>query len=165
MNKELKEILEKSSHAIDKLQDKIEEFTDELVDDTADLWQDLKKNFASTKEKLKDASKNLDQKSEEANLQAHLGAMEAHDRFDNIKKSVDEFAQKISSKTQTELDITALKAHLAKMEAEDFWEKKGKEISREFHESREKVQKLTIEAASEVKDYFEKLTETLSKKS
>jgi histone H3/H4 len=165
MNKELKEILEKSSHAIDKLQEKVEEFTDELVGDTADLWQDLKKNFAATKEKLKDASKNLDQKSEEANLQAHLGAMEAHDKLENIKGSVDEFTQKVSSKAQTELDTAALRAHLAKMEAEDFWEKKGKEISREFNESKDKVQKLAVEAASEVKDYFEKLTETLSKKS
>ena len=125
----------------------------------------MKDNFSGVNEKLKTATKDLDQKSEEANLQAHLGAMEAHDKMNHIKESVEEFTQKVSSKAETTIDTAALRAHLAKMEAEDFWERKGKTLTSEFNESREKVQNLTIEAVGEIKDYFEKLTETLSKKS
>jgi len=165
MNKELQEILEKSSVAIDKLQESVEGLTHELSDDAKELWKDMKKNFSGVNEKLKSATKDLDKKNDEANLQAHLGAMEAHDKLSNIKHTVDEFTQKVSKKASEELDIAKLRAHLAKMEAEDFWEKKGKTITKDFGESSQKVQNLTLEAASEIKEYFEKLTETVLKKS
>ena len=165
MNKELKDMLEKSSKALEKLQDTVEDLTEDLADDASDLWTDMKKNFSGVNEKLKTATKDLDKKSEEANLQAHLGAMEAHDKISNIKESVEEFTNNVSSKAETTMDTAALRAHLAKMEAEDFWEKKGNTLTNEFNESREKVQKLTVDAVEEIKDYFEKLTETLSKKS
>ncbi|HIP02668.1 MAG TPA: hypothetical protein EYH01_05580 [Campylobacterales bacterium] len=158
-------MLEKSSKALEKLQNTVEDMTENLADDASDLWADMKKNFAGVNEKLKTATKDLDQKSDEANLQAHLGAMEAHDKISNIKESIDEFTQQVSSSVETKLDTAALRAHLAKMEAEDFWEKKGKTLTNDFNESREKVQKLTVDAVGEIKDYFEKLTETLSKKS
>jgi histone H3/H4 len=165
MNKELKELLEKSSKALEKLQDKVEDVTGDLAEDTTELWHDIKKNFSGVNEKLKTATKDLDQKNDEANLQAHLGAMEAHDKLHNIKESVEEFTKKVSSKAEEKMDIASLRAHLAKMEAEDFWERKGKTLKSEFQESSEKVQKLTVEAVGEIKDYFEKLTETLTKKS
>jgi ABC-type transporter Mla subunit MlaD len=165
MNKELKEMLEKSSRALEKLQDTVEDLTENLADDASDLWSDMKKNFSGVNEKLKTATKDLDQKSDEANLQAHLGAMEAHDKIGNIKESIEEFTKNISTTAETKMDTAALQAHLAKMEAEDFWEKKGKTLTNDFHESREKVQKLTVDAVGEIKDYFEKLTEALTKKS
>ncbi len=165
MNKELKEMLEKSSKALEKLQDTVEDLTGDLADDASDLWTDMKKNFSGVNEKLKTATKDLDKKGDEANLQAHLGAMEAHDKISNIKESVEEFTKQVSSSAETKLDTAALRAHLAKMEAEDFWEKKGEEITKDFKDSSEKVQKLTVDAVGEIKDYFEKLTETLTKKS
>jgi len=165
VNKELKEMLEKSSKALEKLQDTVEDMTENLADDASDLWTDMKKNFSGVNEKLKTATKDLDQKGDEANLQAHLGAMEAHDKMSNIKESVEEFTKNISETAETKLDTAALRAHLAKMEAEDFWEKKGKTLTSDFNESREKVQKLTVDAVEEIKDYFEKLTQTLTKKS
>ena len=165
MNKELKEMLEKSSVAIEKLQDTVENLTENLADDATDIWKDMKNNFTSVNEKLKTATKDLDKKGDEANLQAHLGAMEASDKINNIKESVEEFTKNISTSAETKLDTVALRAHLAKMEAENFWEKKGKTLTSDFNESREKIQKLTVDAVGEIKDYFEKLTETLTKKS
>lgn len=165
MNKEYKKILEQSSDAIEKLQEKVEGLAGDLSDEASVLWQDMKKNFSGVSGKLKNASKYLDKKSDEANLQAHLGAMEAHDTIDQIKESIEEFTTKVSSKAQTELDIAALRTHLAKKEAEDFWEKKGKKITKEFGESSDKVQELAVEAASEIKNFFEKLTDSFSKKS
>ncbi|MCH9813012.1 MAG: hypothetical protein K0U47_03610 [Epsilonproteobacteria bacterium] len=164
MDKEFKALLETSSKAIEKLQDKVEEFTEEFSGDASALWDDMKTNFSTANEKLKTAAKDLDQKSDEANLQAHLGTMEAHARLENIKDTISDFTEKVSAKAHTELDTAALRAHLAKMEAEDFWDKKGQTITDDFNESKDKVQKLAMDAASEIKDYFEKLTETLSKK-
>ena len=164
MNKELKEVLEKSSKAIEKLQDKVEDFSEDFAEDASELWTDIKKSFANTNEKLKSAVKDLDQKDDEANLQAHLSTMEAHDRISNIKDTLEEFSQKVSAKASTELDMATLKAHLAKMEAEDFWDKKGPQITKDFNESKDKVQKLAIDAAGEIKEYFEKLTDIVSKK-
>lgn len=158
MEKEFKEILEKTSDTIEKLEFKIEEHADDLTDDAMELWGDFKKNFSTVNEQLKTAAKDLEEKSDEAQLQAHLGTMEAHDRINNIKESVEEFTQKVSAKTQSELDTVALRAHLAKMEAEDFWEKKGKKISEDFNESGDKVKELTLEAASEIKAFFEKVS-------
>ncbi len=165
MNEEYKKILEQSSNAIEKLQEKVDGLTGDLSDDASALWQDMKKNFSGVSGKLKNASKYLDQKSDEANLKAHLGAMEAHDTINDIKESIEEFTTKVSSKAQTELDTAALRSHLAKKEAEDFWEKKGKTITKEFSQSSEKVQELAVEAASEIKNFFEKLTDSFSKKS
>lgn len=164
MEKELKELLEKSSKAIDKLQDKVEEFTEEFAGDASALWDDMKKNFSTANDKLKTASKEIEEESEEAKLQAHLGTMEARDKLNSIKESVEEFTHKVSTKAQTELDTAALRAHLAKMEAEDYWEKNGENLTKEFHESKDKVTKLAVEAASEIKEFFEKLTDTLSSK-
>ncbi len=165
MDKVFKEILDKSSQAIKALEAKVEEHSSELAEDATELWGDIKKNFSGVDEKLKSASKNLEQQTDEANLQAHLGAMEAHDKVDGIKDTIDEFANKISAKAQTELDTAALRAHLAKKEAEDFWERKGKQITKDFDDSGDKVKKLALEATSEIKDYFEKLAKVFSKMS
>ncbi len=165
MDKDFKEILEKSSEAIEKLEDKVDDLAEEFAEDAVELWDEMKKSFLKVNNKLKTAAKDFDQKSDEANLQAHLGTMEAHDRIDGIKDTVEEFTQKVAAKAQTDLDTAALRAHLAKMEAEDFWDEKGQKITEEFNESSDRVKSLTLEAASEIRDYFEKLSETISKKS
>jgi len=163
MEKEFKEILEKTSEAIEKLEDKIEDLTEDFAEDSVELWGDLKKHFTGVNDQLKKASKDMEQKSDEAQLQAHLGTMEAHDKIDGIKDTVEEFTQKVFTKAQTDLDTVALRAHLAKMEADDFWEDKGSKITQDFNDSSDKVKKLTLEAASEIKNYFEKLADTVSK--
>lgn len=90
--------------------------------------------------------------------------MEAHNRFSGIKDIVDTFTQEVSAKTKTGLDTVELRAHLAKMEAKDYWEENGEAITQEFAESSDKVKTLSLEAASEIKDFFVNLTNTLSKK-
>jgi len=164
MEDKFKKVLTETSEIIDKLEDKIEDFTDDFSEDTSELWADVKRNLTEVSGKLKTASKDLEGKSDEAQLQAHLGTMEAHDRFSGIKDTVDKFTQEVSAKTKTGLDTVELKAHLVKMEAKDYWQENGDTITQEFKESSEKVKGLTLEAASEIKDYFVKLTNTLSKK-
>jgi len=163
MENEFKRVLEKTSEAIEKLEDRIEDFTEDFTEDSVGLWDDLKKHFSVVNQKIKQASKDIEQKSDEAQLQAHLGTMEAHDKLDGIKDTIEEFTQKVSAKAQTDLDTVSLRAHLAKMEADDFWEDKGNKITQDFNNSSDKVKKLTLEAASEIKNYFEKLADTISK--
>lgn len=164
MEKKFQETLAETSELIDKLENKIEGFTEDFTEDASELWADVKQNLTQVSEKLKTAAKDLDDKTDEAELQAHLGTMEAHERFAGIKDTVDKFTQEVSAKTKTGLDTVELRAHLAKMEAKDFWQDNGDTITQEFNESSEKVKNLTLEAASEIKDYFVSLTKTLSKK-
>lgn len=167
MDNEFKKKLEAAEEAIDKLEDKIEDkienMAEEFAEDAVELWADIKKNFSGVRGKLKTAVIDLDQKGDEARLQAHLGAMEAHDKMQSVKDTVEEFTQKVAATAQTELDTVKLRAHLAEMEAEDFWENKGKDIAADFSESSEKVKDMTLEAATEVTNYFEKLVEKFNR--
>ena len=163
MEKEFKKHLEEAGEAIDKLEDRIEDFAEDFAGDTIQLWSDVKKNFSGVKEKLKTAVSDLDEKGDEARLQAHLGAMEALDRIQTARDTVEAFTHEAAAKTQGGLDTVKLRAHLAEMEAEDFWENKGKEVADDFNRSSEKAKELSYEAALEVKDYFEKLVERFTK--
>ena len=163
MEKEFKKRLEEAGDAIEELENKIEGFAEDFTGDVVQLWADVKTNFSGVKEKLKTAIKDLDEKGDEAQLQAHLAAMEARERMQVARESLEEFTHKVSLKSQAELDTVRLRAHLAEMEAEDFWEKKSKELSADFNHSSEKAKELSYEAASEVKDYFEKLVEKFTK--
>jgi len=164
MEKDFKEAVEKSTKAIRELEDKIEDIAEDLSESASQLWGDFKKNFADMSSKLDGASENISKAGEETTLQAHLGAMEARDKMEEIKKSVEEFATKVSKDAQSTLDTATLQAHLAKMEAEDFWEKKGKSITEDFNVSKENVEKLSVEAINEIGSFFEKLAIQFSDK-
>lgn len=167
MDNEIKKKLQAAEEAIDKLEDKVEDkienMAEEFAEDAVELWADIKKNFSGVKGKLKVAAKNLDQIGDEFHIQGHLGAMEARDKIEGVRETVEEFTQKVAATAQTELDTVKLRAHLAEMEAEDFWENKGKDMVADFGESSEKVKDLTLEAASEVTNYFEKLVEKFNR--
>ena len=163
MGNEFKKSLEAAENAIDELEDKIEDMAEDFTEDAAELWTDIKKNFSGVRGKLITAAKDANEIGDEAQLQAHLGAMEAHDKMQGVRDTVEEFTHKVAANAQTELDTARLRGHLAEMEAKDFWESKGKDIATDFNESSEKVKELSYEAASEVKDYFEKLVEKLTK--
>ncbi|MEB8433132.1 hypothetical protein OO007_12915 [Cocleimonas sp. KMM 6892] len=167
MDNEFKKKLEAAEEAIDRLEDKIEDkvedITEDLAEDARELWADLKKSFSGAKGKLKEAASAVDQIGDEARLQAHLGTMEVVDKMEGVKETLEDFTQKISSKAHTEIDTAKLRAHLAEMEAEDFMETKGAKIARDLNESGDKVKDASIKAAGEVKDYFDKLLEDISK--
>ena len=164
MEKEYKEAVEKSTKALKKLENKIEGISSELNESATELWSDFKKNLIEMSSKLDGASENISKAGDETSLQAHLGAMEARDKMEGIKDSMEEFTDKITKNAQSGLDTASLQAHLAKMEAEDFWEKKGKGISEDFNSSKESVEKLAIEAMDEISDFFGKLVNSFDAK-
>lgn len=164
MEKEYKEAVEKSTKAMKELEAKVEDIAGELSESATELWGDFKKNFADMSSKLDAASENISKAGDETSLQAHLGAMEAREKMEGMKSSMEEFADKVGKEAQIGLDTAALQAHLAKMDAEDFWETKGKRISEDFNSSKENVEKLAVEAMDEITDFFGKLVSSFDNK-
>ncbi len=156
MEKELKELIEESKRSLEKAEEKIDELSEDFTEEASEFWDDLKKHFAVVNNKMKNAYDNFEA---EAELQGHLGMMEAREKLEQVKESAEKFAFQASKKTQEELDITTLKASLAKMEGEDLWEEKSKEFSHLYGTSKVEVEKLSKKAGKEINDIFLKLTE------
>ena len=156
MEKEFKEIIEESKRSLEKAEKKIEALSGDFTEEAGEFWLDLKKRFAGVNDKLKDAYTGFEEKAE---LKGHLAMMEARDKLEQVRESAEEFTQKVSSKTQVELDVAALKAHLAKMESEDLWEEKQKELSHMYDDSKVEVEKLAKKAGKEINEIFLKLTD------
>ncbi len=162
MNNEQKEITEKATQTIKELGDKIEELSQDVSTDLKEIWDDIKISLSNSEEKLKSAMNDLEGQNDEIKLKANLGIMEAHEKADMIKKSLDTFTTEATRGVKTQTDILALKASLAKMDAEDFWEENGKEITKKMNDSGKKVEEIAASAASDVKEYFQKFKDALS---
>ncbi|TQV63426.1 MAG: hypothetical protein FNT15_03765 [Sulfurovum sp.] len=164
MQNTFKETIEKSKEAIKSVQDKIEDTTSELKEDTTETIEKVKSTFAKLSAKLKENFEDFESKSDEAKLQANLSMMEARDKLVSLRDDLDNFSSKIISHGQTAIDTTMLKAHLAKLESEDFWSENREKLTKEFENSKESVEKLALEASTEVKEFFDKFTTLFSKK-
>ncbi|CAA6825921.1 MAG: Unknown protein [uncultured Sulfurovum sp.] len=158
MEKDYKEAIEKSTEAMNVLESKVESIANDFNKTSTDLWDSFKINFTDMNEKLKTASENFSKIGEETTLQAHLGAMEARDKMENMKEDIEDFTQKVAQNAQVTMDEATLQMHLGKKEAEDFWEKKAPFIKEDFQESKESVEKLALEAIDEIGSFFSKLT-------
>lgn len=157
MDKDFKEAIDKSTKAMGELEEKVEGIATELSESASELWGDFKKNFSDMSSKLEGASENFSKTGDETTLQAHLAAMEAREKMENIKGDIEDFTSKVSKDAQTTFDTATLHAHLGKMEAEDFWERKGKGIAEDFTVSKDNVEKLAVEAIDEITSFFGKL--------
>jgi len=156
MEKEFKELIERSKKSLENVEKKIEDLSEDFTEDVSEFWGDLKGHFAKINNKLKDAYEEFD--SDETELQAHLSMMEARDKLEKVRKVAHDFTVTASNKTKEEYDMATLKAHLAKMEAEDMWEESKKEISHQYAESKVDVENLSKKAVHEINEVFEKLT-------
>lgn len=150
-----KEIVEKSKKALSELEKKVDDVQEELAEDAKELWSDLKKNFSAVGEKLKETVSEIEEKKDV--LKPNLDILEAREKLEKVKDTAEEFTKKIADKTDSTMDITALRAHLAKMEAEDLWEEKRKKLSYEFQEKEHEITKMAKEAAEEIESFFEGL--------
>jgi hypothetical protein len=156
MEKEFKELQEKSKKVISEVEEKIEDLAKDLPKEIDEFWTDLKSSFNKIKDEL------LDDEHKEV---AQKKALEAKEKLSHIKENTLEFANKLKDDHQADLDIAALRAHLAKMEAEDFLEESRKKISREIQESTHSLEKLALDATKEISEFFNQVSEKISKKS
>ncbi|EIF51399.1 hypothetical protein [Sulfurovum sp. AR] len=158
MEKEFKKIIEDSKKSLEKIEKKIETKSDDFTEEVNAFWIDLKKHLSTLEDKLKETYEHFE---DQAELQGHLGIMEARDRVEKIQEATLEFSDKISNNAQEELDIVALRVHLAKMESEDFWEEKQKELLYIYSDAKAEAQKAAEKAAKELNHMILKLTEII----
>lgn len=157
MKEQLKVEIDKTLEHIRVLKNVIKDKSRSFPEDTRILWEHSNDKLSKINDKLKEALNKIDGKSDETLLQAHLAAMEAHCTWERTRNAFESFAHKTARQTRTEIDHTSLQAHLAKMEVEDFMETRGKTIVRNFETSRDKVEKATVDAVKELKEYFGKI--------
>lgn len=157
MLEELKSALKSAQVRLDDIVDKIEDTSEEWSEHTAELWQRTKPHLQSMRKSVSQAADSLHTQTDEARLQAHLAAMDAHDRWQHLSKTVSELTQHVARKTTHELQHAELQAHLAAMDARDFANENGPKIRREFNEAKDKVEAASHKAAQELEKSLEKL--------
>lgn len=154
MEKTLRDALDRSLHELKSMQDKVDDFIDDIPDDTQEIKQTTKKVLGQINALLNKAVEQAGDKAEEAQLQAHLGVMEAQDKLESSKVVFDDFMARSSKDAKTLLDEAELKRHLAMMEAQDFWEERGSRLTEEFKDSAEKMQSLAEKALGDMQSAF-----------
>jgi DNA repair exonuclease SbcCD ATPase subunit len=161
MIEQLKTTLEKSQRRLESIVDKIEDEFEDLSEDTAELWQQAKPRLKGLKKSISTAIDKLHIQTEEAHLQAHLAAMDAHDQWSYLNDTVSGLVHELSRKGTADLEHAALQSHLAKMDARDFMNTRGKEISHDFKHGREKFEKASHSAAKELEKSFDNMGKAL----
>jgi len=164
MEDKLKNIIKQSMSELEKLEDKFEDWVDDLPEDTDEVRSAMKKVMKTVNGKLSESIGHGGKLSEEAELQAHLGLMEARDKLDTSKDVFDNYLESATEKSKTLMGEVELKAKLAAMEAEDFWEERGPGIKEEFKKSSETMTELAQTTASEIQKQVSRWNELLNKK-
>lgn len=167
MLEDLKSRLDFAAERLDDLVDKVEDQLDDFGEEAEELWQKSRVRITALGDKLKDASAktiaSIDAKTDEAELQAHLAAMEAREQWDNVAELVAQFAQDAKREAGSELDHAKVQAHLARLEAADFMAEQGHKISAEFQQSKAKVENASMKAAAELSEKFTGIISSLTR--
>ncbi len=164
MDDKIKSAIKSSLKELDKLEDVLEDWVDDLPDDTDELRAAMKSAMKKMHAKLSDSIGHGGKLSDEAELQAHLGLMEARDKMDASKEVVDNYLESAAEQSKTLMGQAELKAKLAQMEAEDFWQERGPKLQEEFKQSGETMLKLAETTADEIQKQLGKWNELLGKR-
>lgn len=109
-----------------------------------------------------------DLKDEDAQLQLHLGLMDARDRWENLRPHLVKIAQEVEDTGQATLDSLGvdrakLQARLAEMDAEDAIKRRTEEAKVAFSKAGEGANKIAQDFLGEFKDALEDIRERLDK--
>ena len=163
MDKKIRDAIDRSLEELKDIQDKVDDFIDDLPDDIHDIKGTTKNALRQINELLNKAVDQAGDQAEEAQLQAHLGLMEAQDKLESSKVVVDDYVARVSKESRQLLDEVELKKHLAMMEAKDFWEKRGPELTEEFRQSASDMQNLAEKAVDDLQTAFSRWNEQFKK--
>jgi len=164
MDDKIKDTIKRSLKELDDLEDKLEDWIDDLPEDTAELRATMKNVMKKMHSKLTESVGHGGKLSDEAELQAHLGLMEARDKLDASKDVFDNYLESATEQSKTLMGQVELKSKLAKMEAEDFWEERGPAMKEEFKQSSESMLKVAETAADEFQKQLSKWNSLLTRK-
>jgi ElaB/YqjD/DUF883 family membrane-anchored ribosome-binding protein len=159
MNKKFRDAIDRSLEELKVIQDKVDDFIDDLPDDTKDIKHTARNALSQINTLLSKAMQQAGDKADEAQLQAHLGLMEAQDKLEASRAVVDDYIARTSEESKKLLDEVELKQHLAMMEARDFWETRGSKLAEEFKESAATMQSVAEKALGEMQTAFERWNE------
>lgn len=162
MDAKFREAIDRSLEELKSIQGKVDDFIDDLPDDTHEIKKTAKSSLAKINELLKNAVDQSSDQVEEAQLQAHLGVMEAKEKLEACKVVVDDYIARTSDESKKLLDEMELKQNLAMMEARDFWEKRGSSMAEEFKESALNMQSVAERAVGDLQNAFEQWNKTFS---
>jgi len=164
MEKDFKESIEKSKVAAKDLEKKVTEIAGEFSESAGEFWKDLQVKFEKINVQLAGSYEEMEKAGDEAKLTANLGAMEANDKFNEVKESLESFTDKVSKNAQEVFDVVSEKATLAKKEAESMWDEKSPALKEDFAKSKEKVTELSGKAIDEITEFYEKMAAKFSEK-
>ncbi|MFT4730903.1 MAG: ElaB/YqjD/DUF883 family membrane-anchored ribosome-binding protein [Granulosicoccus sp.] len=150
MENSIRDAISRSLKELKNVQDRVEEFIDDLPDDTEEIKKTTKSLLGQINSVLNKAVEQAGDKAEEAQLQAHLGIMEAKDKLDASKIILDDVLGKSTEASEKFLNEAELKRHLAMMEAKEFWEERGSKFAEEFQASASTMQEAATKAASDL---------------
>ena len=154
MDSKIKEAIDKSLKELESIQGKVDDFIDDLPDDTHEIKAVAKKTLAQINQLLNKATRQAGESADEAQLQAHLGVMEAQEKLKASKEVVDDYMARSGDESKRLLDEMQLKQRLAMMEARDFWEQRGSKMAEEFQESAAGLQSVAEKAVDELQNVF-----------
>jgi len=162
METQFKESIKKSKVALENFEKKAEEVVSNVGENASELWSGLKDYLHEINGKLDSSYKDLETKGDEAKLQANLGVMEAKDKMDEVKSTLEEFTNKVSKNAHDGFENLNEKSLELKRDATALWDEKSPLIREEFEKSKESVTKMATEAVDEITKFYEKMTEKLS---
>lgn len=155
---QLKSKLEDSLEQLEELMDEVEDQFDELDDVGEVLWKKTKAHMYQLSKRLEKArdlaNQALSVKSEEAELQLHLAAMDAQEQWQSIEAALGLFSQNRAREIHTEVDHAEVQLHLAKLDASDYVNEQAQRIRHEFNASRAALESKTLAAATTLQQRF-----------
>jgi hypothetical protein len=158
MKDKFKEITSHIKDTLETVEEKVEKYIENLSEETYSYWKTLKEYLQKTGSELKER---YEEQEGEAELQAHLFAMEAKEKLASLQDEITLLVDKAAGKSAQELDILALKAHLAKLEGETLLEEKEKAFRHLYAQSKLQAQDLSHKTLKEINDIYVKLTEVI----
>ncbi|MFK8083749.1 MAG: hypothetical protein AB8B97_25995 [Granulosicoccus sp.] len=165
MDSKIKEAIDKSLEQLEAIQGKVDDFIDDMPDDTHEIKATAKKTLKQINELLNKAVAQAGNTAEEAQLQAHLGVMEAQEKLEASKVVVDDYLSRSGEESKRLLDEAQLKQNLAMMEARDFWEQRGSKMAAEFKESATEIQSVAEKAVDDLQSMFSQFNDIFTKSS
>lgn len=159
MENSIRDAINRSLAELKNVQERVEEFIDDLPEETAEIKKTTKSVLEQLSSVLNKAVEQAGDKAEEAQLQAHLGVMEAKDKLQASKIVLDDVLGKTAETSEKFLDEAELKKHLALMEAKEFWEERGSKLASEFQASASTMKDAAEKAASDLSSVLNELNE------
>ncbi|MFK7891773.1 MAG: hypothetical protein AB8B63_13235 [Granulosicoccus sp.] len=154
MEAKFRDIIDRSLKELESIQEKVDDLIDDLPDDTHEIKKTAKKTLDQINSLLNKSMEQAGEKADEAQLQAHLGIMEAREKLEASKVVVDDYIARSGDESKKLLDEIELKQQLAMMEAKDFWETRGSKMAEEFMESAMTMQSVAEKAVGELQSAF-----------